>query len=404
MTGLPRGPGARAAAAFVLAWTLVVTLLRAVRWPNDFAEAHWLLDYRIGLIKRGLAGELLSLATGLAGTRPDEPIIRAVSAAIFALLVAALGAVAWRVATRDRWSAASVATVAAFLSSSYVVMAAHLMGYLDHLVVLLTVAAVLLIMRGRAWWAGGLVAVAVLVHEQALVVGVPPVLLAWLLASGVLRARGAARLPALPALLPLASFGALAASGARLSPDVFQDTFVRHLGASPFVGGDMHLFVPEWLAGSVIDSAGGQLHRFAERLTSRDILAFVLPSVAAMVAFAAGRFRVGRLGAAALVTAVAAPQLLHMAGWDTVRIWTFSIVAAFICAWIVAETCPSSGRGASPGVIAISLTAVLVNVTTAVPLYDNLTERFDLGTRLWLYAPALAGCLWWVVIGWRRRT
>jgi hypothetical protein len=40
----------------LVAWAMVITMARAVRYPNDFAEAHWLLDYRFGLIRRGLAG------------------------------------------------------------------------------------------------------------------------------------------------------------------------------------------------------------------------------------------------------------------------------------------------------------------------------------------------------------
>jgi hypothetical protein len=331
-------------------------------------------------------------------------LIAAISAAIFALLLAALLALAWRIVERDDRSAAAIVTATAFLSSAYVVMASHLMGYLDHLVVLLAMGAVLLMRRGRAWWAFGVVAVAVLVHEEALVIALPVALVAWLLVSEMRRATGDARLALLPAALPLVSFGALAVTGARLSPDVFQDTFVHHLEAYPFVAGDMHLLVPEWLAGGVLDTASAQLHRFAERLTSPAILAFVLPAIVAPVLFAVIRFHVRWRGAAALAAAVGAPQLLHMAGWDTVRIWTFSIVAAFVCAWIVTETCRRSTRGASAAVLMIGVAAVVINAVTAVPLYDNLFERFGIGTRLWLYAPVLAGCLWCVIGVRARRT
>jgi len=40
----------------LVGWAMVITMARAVRYPNDFAEAHWLLDYRFGFIKRALAG------------------------------------------------------------------------------------------------------------------------------------------------------------------------------------------------------------------------------------------------------------------------------------------------------------------------------------------------------------
>src|SRR5688500_10058539 len=44
-----------------IAWSLLVTIARAIRRPNDFAEAHWLLDYQFGFVKRGLIGSLYSL-------------------------------------------------------------------------------------------------------------------------------------------------------------------------------------------------------------------------------------------------------------------------------------------------------------------------------------------------------
>ncbi len=395
MRGAIRRPAGQAALGLLLCWTLLVTVLRAVRWPNDFAEAHWLLDYRLGIIKRGLPGELVSQAAGLLGGQPTEGLIAGVSAAIFAMLAAALLFVAWRILVRDGVSPASVITAVACLSSSYVVMAAHLVGYFDHLVALATMAAVALALRGRGWWAGGALAAAVFVHEQALVVGFPALAVAWLFVRDARRRRGDRPMPLLPLGLPLVSFGVLAAAGAGLSPDMFQDVFVRHLESFPFVAGDMHLFVPEWLATGVLDSAGTQAHRFVERLVSRDILILILPTTLALVAFALDRFDVGgRLRVAALVAAVLAPQVLHMAGWDTVRIWTFSILAAFMCAWIVAETCPRRERAASPALLVAAVAAVILNAVLTVPLYDNLVERQELALRLWLYAPVVAACAW----------
>jgi hypothetical protein len=49
MSGPPPAPTRLwAAASVLLPLTVALTLSRAMRWPNDFAEAHWLLDYRFG--------------------------------------------------------------------------------------------------------------------------------------------------------------------------------------------------------------------------------------------------------------------------------------------------------------------------------------------------------------------
>jgi len=395
MTPPTEGRLARAAIVLLLAWTLAVTVLRAVRWPNDFAEAHWLLDYRLGLIKRGLPGELLALATRLVGGRPTEGLIADISLLVFAAFVVALLAIVLRLVAGHGWSAAAVLAGVAVLSSSYVVMAAHLMGYFDHLVVLLGAAAVASLLRGRPWWAGSALAVSVLVHEQTLVMGYPVACLAWLQVNDRRHAAGERRLPALPLAVPLVVFGALAIAGARMSADVFQDTFTRHLESYPFVGGDMHLFVPEWLSVGLIESAGGQLHRFVERLASRDILVLIIPTVLALVTLTVDRRASGsRLRTVVLAAAVLAPQTLHMAGWDTVRIWTYSIVAALLCAWILAETGHRRPVQTSPAVPLVAVTALILNVMLVTPLYDNLNERFALVGRAWLYLPVLVGCIW----------
>src|ERR1051325_6529937 len=69
--------------AAAIAWTYCVTFLRALRPPNDFAEAHWLLDYRFGFVKRGLAGMLLSAFTVPFGIQPSERTIAVVSYVVF---------------------------------------------------------------------------------------------------------------------------------------------------------------------------------------------------------------------------------------------------------------------------------------------------------------------------------
>ena len=45
---------------FELLWVFYITVLRALRWPNDWAEAHWLISYKFGLLKRALPGTLIA--------------------------------------------------------------------------------------------------------------------------------------------------------------------------------------------------------------------------------------------------------------------------------------------------------------------------------------------------------
>jgi len=43
---------------FLYLYALAFSILKTARFPNEWAESHWLLDYRFGFIKRGLAGEI----------------------------------------------------------------------------------------------------------------------------------------------------------------------------------------------------------------------------------------------------------------------------------------------------------------------------------------------------------
>ena len=57
--------------ALGLLWAFGVTLLRGLRRPNDWAEAHWLIGYDFGLIKRGLPATLLRPFTAASPERAE---------------------------------------------------------------------------------------------------------------------------------------------------------------------------------------------------------------------------------------------------------------------------------------------------------------------------------------------
>lgn len=42
-------------------YALIFSVLKTIRFPSDWSESHWMLDYRFGFIKRGLGGEIFGL-------------------------------------------------------------------------------------------------------------------------------------------------------------------------------------------------------------------------------------------------------------------------------------------------------------------------------------------------------
>jgi len=388
-----RSWGRQAATLFLLAGTLALTLSRAMRWPNDFAEAHWLLDYRFGFVKRGLPGQLLSFVSSLTGAAPSSTLIAAIAVALLATLCGTLLWMAWRIIRRAPSSSTAVLVALAFLSSPFIVMTAHLIGYYDHIVILLSVAAVGLMLAQRPWAAGAVEAVAILVHESAVLVGFPMLVLAWwVMPSPDMRLR--ARLTRAAALLiPLAMFAVLAVSQ-RAIPEDFQDRYSQYLGQYPFIEGDMHVFVPEWLTPGLAENVARQKHRFGERVSSQGLFGLVLPTALALLVWSVDvcRVRPRSITMALLIGGVFAPQLMHLAAWDTVRIWTYSIAMAWIGAWTLARaharaTVPSASQS---GIRTLALVAIVANVLMSTPLLDNLADRYVLSTRVWMYAPVLA--------------
>src|SRR5438128_103780 len=243
----------------LLLWTLVVSCLRAVRLPNDFSKEHWVIDYRFGFVKRGLVGSLISLATGATRTRPTEQLIVVASGVLFVGFCAVLMAVGLRIIKSSGWSTTAIVTVLVFLSSPFIVMSAHLIGYFDNIVIVLTVASLVLLLRGQIWFAAALQAVAILVHETSLLVGFPVFCLAWLLVNRNRRRTAGAVLPVWPLALPIGTFLLLVLSQS-FAPPHLEDSLDAYLSGYAFL--DKHLRqvrVPHWIAITLSDSYA--LHR-----------------------------------------------------------------------------------------------------------------------------------------------
>jgi hypothetical protein len=388
----------------LVTWAMAITMARAVRWPNDFAEAHWLLDYRFGLIRRGFAGSLLSLAARAGLPGPSERLITVLAVLAFALLLLVLLRAAARCVSSDADPGVTFAAAAVVATSPFIVMAAHFMGYLDHLLVAASFAAAWLARDGRPWAAAAIAAIGVLLHESFVVAGLPLVLFgAALRPAGFRRFRAAGLVPF---ALPVAAALALWASETFLLDRAeLRGQLVARLSAFSFVGGDMNLFVPEWLTTGALATWASQRHAFWRHLSDPNLLRLMVPSAAFLVvvtaALAPGGWRVRRTAAAAAVAL--APLLLHAVAWDTARIWTYTIVAGFGCVWLSSAADGIVRAGARRWLLAAAVPIVVANIAGRSPLMDGEVERFSLAARAMLYLPFLAGGALAFVDGWRTR-
>ncbi len=87
-----------------LVFAMSATLARAIRFPNAFARASWLLDYRFGFMKRALQGTVLVILSRIGVIHLRKNTIFGAAFVVFGLLCAAMLTMALRTLSRDRWS------------------------------------------------------------------------------------------------------------------------------------------------------------------------------------------------------------------------------------------------------------------------------------------------------------
>jgi hypothetical protein len=390
---LPVLPRQRLLTTLLVLWAFAATSWRALRGPNDFALAHWLLDYRLGFIKRGLLGSFTSAAT--AG-RPTESGLVIASFVLFAISSAALLYALLQLAARGR-SAGATLLALVLAGSPLVVMHAHLVGYLDGVVIAMTVGAVALALRGRTAAGAVIIAVSVLVHETTLVVGLPAFLFAVYRRGGDSRGGDLRR-----ALAPsLGVFALVAAAQALQSATVVREAIALRLAPVPWLDAVIRESLPVWLTDSFLEN----LRQCADGLWARALWA-VAPVLVAPTALAALVQAWPALGArrdAAFFAAVCAvPQVTHLFAWDGPRLWTWSLFAALLAAWVVAATAPAAEATARrPGrALRVALVAVLLlNLWFTIPLMDGQFDHLARMQRLLLHLPVLVFAS---TVAWRR--
>lgn len=372
----------------VLAWTCGVTLARAWRLPNDFAEAHWYLDYGLGFMKRALVGSVTGAFARLSGSPLETGAVGILGQVAVAGLVVVLLLLAWRILVRTGAAPWAVWAGLVFFSSPFVVMSAHLVGYFDAVIHVLAVVAVLLVNRGRPWAAAAVSAAAILVHESFLLTGLPLVALAMSVSGADSGRPVPLGRTCLPIVLQLAVFvvlmgvGASTGGGADLRPELAARFVDR--GLEPTVAGD----IATWLTTPVFQFGREQAREFLPRLIEPGVLArasFAIVALMALLYGATGLRAVGR-SSALILGAVFTPLLMHAVAWDGARIATYPLFGVFVALWILRPG--KTGRNGVGATLLLLLPVLILNTFQHLPLMDGDMERFSILVRAALYLPA----------------
>lgn len=375
---------------FLYVYALAFSVIKTLRLPNQWSESHWLLDYRFGFIKRGLAGEIF-------GFFFEKSIlnIQIVSAVILGLLYVALFVIAVR-QTFQKYSIRKVLFYLIFFLSQYVVLSAHLIGYLDHLIFLLTILAIYLIKNKKIFWASLLTVVSVVMHEISFFLMVPICLFAlmvfempgnrFVFSSDLFKKAGL--FLALPVL-------------ATLSVSLYQELYgkendqliLHYLRNTGFISKNVAVMISSAYTESFGTYLKQQSPFFIERLfLSKNTVKFGLP-IFFVIFLVCREFRkLDRRILIILAAVTLSPLLLHAIAWDTFRIWAYPFMIIFLGLWILTRRFPDEGvsdDSLSWFEIVLFIVSVILVAVFQNTLFENEIERISKLERCVVLIPVM---------------
>lgn len=391
----PTGPTWRILLVTVGIVLFVYTVLRGLDEPPTYAFAHWLLSYEHGFIKRGLIGTLVEPL--LEGKRPNElrVIVSMLSMATLTLTFTALLRAAWEILRHgERLETGGFVPplLLAFVSSSAIVLAASSIGYFDHFLTLLSLAAIVLIRHGRMVLAGLLCVVALAIHEVFAFCGLPVVVFAMLLRATV-EARGRGEVPSLqgvlrrvgPAMLPpVAAFAFLMLTQASIPAERIEAARADlvesgALSTARVDSGVRHL--KEGFRENVAKQGKVGVRRLVDTKIGRmawPTLLVLVVSAGALLVSSGNRVLLPTL----LVVALA-PQATHFFATDAMRFTNRSLLETFLALFaIVTIVRPAfAWPRISWALAALAVLALVANLVWRTPV---MNERVDGGS---LFSP-----------------
>jgi hypothetical protein len=381
---------------FGILWMFGVTILRGLRTPGDWAEAHWLIDYRFGFLKRALPGTLLH---PFITQQNAETVIAVVATTLLGIFFITLAWMCLGLLRRFSYQLVTILTALVFLTSPYIVMSAHLNGFYDNLLILFSIVGVLLVRRGRHVMVAVVMTIGILVHENIFLVGLPSVLFAMVYYQVQKDGQFSLKIilrQAMPFLLPVIVFISLFLfQSYYLNGELLREQLAAHLSQFEFVERNRDKTVTDAFTVSFLDYTERQSQFFLGRIFNKNYLIRILPTLVMTLLFAGNVIPKNKNKGTLLVLLVIVsliPLSLHLIARDTSRFWTFPLIAAFLGLWTISKSVDEikfTNKFRSPYIIAC--TAVIVhNIFLQTPLMGGLSERYSNDMRLWLYFPAFA--------------
>ncbi|WP_370898229.1 hypothetical protein [Chryseobacterium gossypii] len=376
-------------------YAFIFSILRTLRLPNEWSEAHWMMDYRFGFIKRGLAGEIFGCFF-----EKNEFNILVLSAVILFLLYVAIFAIAVKETFSNENNICRILFYLIFFLSQYVVFTAHLIGYLDHIVFLLTMLIIFLIRRQKIFLASVLASLGILVHEISFFLMLPVCFFALMVTTIPVNqfslksifGPGILKKMALLLVLPFLTTVSVSVYQELHGENYFSEIF-NYLSHNSMVSQRADSVASAYTKSFSYYFSEESGHFFQRLFISRCTIFYGIPVLFSLWMMYKGlKINIPLLLLSGAVCAF--PLLLHAIAWDTFRIWSFPFMMLFLCFWILSSV--SGTRTLSPQKLSgVDIAAFIASflLVTLIPnsLFDGEVERFSLVERLIILVPLCSG-------------
>ncbi|WP_295223038.1 hypothetical protein [uncultured Chryseobacterium sp.] len=375
-------------------YALMFSVARTLRLPNKWSESHWMMDYRFGFIKRGLAGEIFGWFC-----KKDEFSILILSAVILLLLFVFMIGIAFKETIKRENSFYRILFFLIFFLSQYIVFSAHLIGYLDHVVFLLTLAVIYLIGKNKVLPASLIATFSVFIHEISLFLMLPVSVFALFVFQNArvpflfksIFSKEIIRKMTLFLIFPFLAIAFISFFHEHDGTD-YAGVVFNYLKGLPFIPEKVAQSVTSGYTQSFSLSFQEQHEYFIQRVfISKATIFYGIPMLFLLwMTFREFNLK-ANIGVFILLAIVAfIPLLLHSIAYDTYRIWTFPFMILFLGFWVLSSAYQIKNTKVKRlsvwekvfFMISVLLVTLIPNV-----LFDNETERFSLPVKISLILP-----------------
>lgn len=375
-------------------YALVFSVLKTIRFPNDWSEAHWMLDYRFGFIKRGLAGEIFGWIF-----EKNEFNILILSAVILFLLYVSVFIIAVKETFKQENSFYRIFFFLIFFLSQYIVFSAHLIGYLDHIIFLLTILVIYFIKQKKILLSSAIAAICILIHEVSFFLMLPVSCFALVVTEiGVEKFSlknifSADILKKLVVFLILPFFTAISVTlYQEWNGENYFSVIFNYLKEIPFISEKAADSVASAYTKSFTYYFKEESGSFIQRLFfSRATILYGIPILFSLwMIFKEFKLKQNIQLFLLLMAVSFIPLLLHAIAYDTYRIWSFPFMILLLVFWILSSKITikkeETRKLSTLEIIFFSISLGLVSLIPNV-LMDNEVERFSLIVRLIIIVP-----------------